>query len=296
MMRVVTASYQIAIDELASGWATIALSVGPEADPIALSVQRAGRRLKRFQVHHRTERSSIVVMLPDTRETFDLVQPLGPDRVLLVRRRIKSNSDENAHIYDMGGQLVAAFQAGDGIEDVQTTEDGQIWVSYFDEGIFGSLELGQSGVVCLDQSGRSVLRYNQMSGPESPISECYAMNVASSREVWLYYYTEFPLVRLLDRRFDHEWKGIPVQGARGFAVDGEHAVFAGSYESSDRLFLVSLNSMHMEELQPVDGDGKELKFRRAFGRGPRLFLETEQALFMLKLGDIHAQHGQKSKI
>jgi hypothetical protein len=228
-------------------------------------------------------------MLPDTRETFDLIQPLGPDRVLLVRRRIKRNSsDENAHIYDTDGRLVAAFHAGNAIEDVQTTEDGQIWVSYFDEGIFGTLELAQNGVVCFDRSGRPILRYNKIPGPGSPISDCYAMNVASDREVWLYYYTEFPLVRLLDRRFDREWKGVPVQGAHGFAVDGERAVFAGSYDSDDRLFLLSLASMHIEELQPVDGDGEVLTFQRAFGRGPRLFLATEQALFMLNLDDIRA--------
>lgn len=286
-MRAVTASYQLAIDELTSGRAAVALSVGPEGDPIALSLQRAGR-LKRHRVHRRTDGGLQVIAVPETPRAFDLVQPVGPDRLLLVRGTARSASDENAHIYDTDGRLVAAFHAGDGIEDVQTTEDGRIWVSYFDEGIFGTLELAQNGVVCFDQSGRPVLRYNRIPGPESPISDCYAMNVASDREVWLYYYTEFPLVRLLDRRFDREWRGVPVQGARGFAVDGERAVFAGSYDGDDRLFLVSLASMHVEELRPVDAGGEALRFRRAFGRGPRLFLATERALYTLNLDDIRA--------
>ncbi len=74
-------------------------------------------------------------------------------------------------------------------------------------------------------------------------------------------------------------------------MDGEWAVFAGSYDRSDRLFLTSLTSMHAEDLLPQDGDGKVLRFQRAFGRGKRLFLATEQTLFMINLDDIRPGNG-----
>ncbi len=299
-MRQVTAYHQLIISDLTSSWPLVSLSVGPELDPIALCVEepdyrtyRVGSsfhkvradRPNRSRVSQQTYGASYVVNLSATQENYHHAQPLGPNRLLLVRSRAESESDPNAHVYNLDGEIVASFHAGDGIEDVQTTQDGRIWVSYFDEGVYGSLELGQNGAVCFERSGVPLLKYQQLLGPSSNIHECYAMNVASDKDVWLYYYTDFPLVRLRDGRFDREWKGIPVQGSRAFAVDGERALFAGSYDHPDKLFLVSLDTMRVEELEPVHRDGERVEFVRAFGRGSRLYLASEQALVTVELAD-----------
>ena len=299
-MRQVISRHQLAIDDLTSGWPLVSLSVGPESALIALCVEQPDYQIERgaavfpklqadrpnrFRVSHHLYGAPYVVDLPHTRENYHHAQPLGRHELLLVRARAESDSDPNAHVYGRDGELRESFHAGDGIEDVQTTRDGRIWISYFDEGVYGSFELGQHGMVCFDRSGIPLLKYDQIPGPSGDISDCYAMNVASDREVWLYYYTDFPLVRLLDGRFDREWKGLPVQGSQAFAVDGERALFAGSYEHRDRLFLVSLDAMRVEELEPVDGEGERVVFVRAFGRGLHLYLATEQALFAVELSD-----------
>lgn len=50
----------------------------------------------------------------------------------------------NAYVYSPEGELVRTFLVGDGIEDVQCSLGGDVWVSYFDEGIYGNYGWGSS--------------------------------------------------------------------------------------------------------------------------------------------------------
>ena len=61
-------------------------------------------------------------------------------------------------LYDRAGVCRRSLDLGDGSEDVQTTPDGRIWVSYFDEGVFGRT-IAKEGVVCFDLSGTPQFRY-----------------------------------------------------------------------------------------------------------------------------------------
>ncbi len=199
----------------------IACTVGPNLDPVVLSLEQApDYRMEspgqvsypkkradspnRFRIHNLvTDDVWKTIDLPETVENFHAVQPLGEYQWLLVRGRADNEEDRNAHIYEGSGQHVRSFHAGDGIQEVQTTNDGRIWVSYFDEGVFGSTKLGRSGLVCLDNRGRCTFDYETLVGDDVPsIADCYALNVCSDREVWLCYYTDFPLVRLLDDKPD----------------------------------------------------------------------------------------------
>jgi hypothetical protein len=65
-----------------------------------------------------------------------------------------------------------------------------------------------------------------------------------------YYCTDFPLVRLLDRRLAGSWM-MTVHGSRGFAVDGKRVLLGGSYDQSDALFLGALDQLDFQEFQPV---------------------------------------------
>jgi hypothetical protein len=71
------------------------------------------------------------------------VQPFGEGWLLCEAR------GGRADVYDGAGQPRRTFDLGDASNDVQTTPDGHIWVSYFDEGVFGH-GLGSHGVVCFD--------------------------------------------------------------------------------------------------------------------------------------------------
>ncbi len=278
----------------------ISVTVGPNLDPVVLSLEQdpdyrtespgwasfAKKRAdqpNRFRLHHQVAADSWrAIDLPETVENYHAAQPLGQDEWLLVRGRVDGDDDRNAHVYNASGRHLRSFPAGDGIQDVQTTSGGKIWVSYFDEGVFGSTKLGGAGLVCLDDRGHCVFRFTDVLGSGVPdICDCYALNVVSDLEVWLCYYMDFPLVKLVDGKVEGFWPRTPVKGSSGFAVEGESILFAGGYKDKTDLFLVRPGEKRALKLDPTDEVGQHLGRFSAFGRGNRLFLQTEVALFVV---------------
>jgi hypothetical protein len=107
-------------------------------------------------------------------------------------------------------------------------------------------------------------------------------HVCSDRETWLYYYTDFPLVKLVDCKLAGSWV-VPIKGSHAFAVDGERVLFAGSYKEKDHLFLGALGTTKFQKLAPVDETGTPVRPFRASGRRHHLYLATETALHVVDL-------------
>ncbi len=128
------------------------------------------------------------------------VQPLDDGWLLAERRRGR------AIVYDRKGRVCAEVDLGDASEDVQTTPDGDIWVSYFGEGVFGG-SLGADGVICFDRTGTPIFRYRDFAEKHNlpPIHDAHAMNVSGPGEVWLNYSSDFPLVLLRDFTLENFW-------------------------------------------------------------------------------------------
>lgn len=79
--------------------------------------------------------------------TTVLVQPMPDDRALVVGTRAKwrpTGPDRNAVLYDANGDVVAEQTFGDGIGHVVATRSGDVWVGYFDEGVYGNYGWGDS--------------------------------------------------------------------------------------------------------------------------------------------------------
>lgn len=129
---------------------------------------------------------------------FPFVQPLPNEEILIVGARCRYGSDgnheKNATVYDPDGTIRRQFVLGDGINGVQTTTDGMIWVSYFDEGVCGNLgwdkPIGAAGLVCFDSTGQIAWEFQPPAGVDV-ITDCYAFNVAKD-SVWACYYTRIP--------------------------------------------------------------------------------------------------------
>jgi hypothetical protein len=282
----------------------INVTVGPDLAPVALSLeQEPDYRIEspgwaafpkkradtpnRFRIHHHAGGRWEILDLPETVENFHVLQPLGGDEWLLVRNRADDDNDRNAHVYDAAGRHVRSFHAGDGIQDVQATGDGKIWVSYFDEGVFGSTKLGRRGLVRLEGDGGCTFRFPGVYGGKIPdIVDCYALNVASDRETWAYYYTDFPVVKLVDGEPESIWPNVPVRGSSGFAVEGDVALFAGGYGKKENLYHVRLGEKRAKKIEPTDEEGRPLGKFWAFGRGDRLFLQTGEDVFKVEVADV----------
>jgi hypothetical protein len=139
-------------------------------------------------------------------------------------------------ICDKRGAVRSTLDLGDASEDLQTTPDGLIWVSYFDEGVFGG-GIGRQGLVCFNAVGDPVFKYGEFAEQAAlpMIADCYAMNVDGTDAVWLNYYTDFPLVQLSNFKLEQMWKTFGAVG-QAFAVRGNRLV----HVREDRLATRSL--------------------------------------------------------
>ncbi len=203
------------------GFASFALSKARSHYP-ATFIRFDGREVRQQTVLHEVE------------VAFPSGQPLANGEILLVGGRCEfrdGNPEQNATVYDGNGHAQRQFVLGDGIQHTQTTEEGLIWVSYFDEGVFGNYgwaqPMGAAGLNCFDSGGHIVWPFTPPDGFDS-ICDCYAMNVAKDA-VWVCYYTEFPLVKIDTQRRTSGWKN-GIRGASALAVGDRSVVLWGGYE------------------------------------------------------------------
>lgn len=214
-------------------------------------------------------------------EFLDLVQ-LHPDgSLVLARSRSNARDEANLFIVGQAGGEIRRFAAGDGIWDIQVDAHGRIWVSYFDEGVFGNT-IGKEGLVCFDTTGMDVFRFHRDAFAPS-ISDCYALNDTHSGSVWCCYYVAFPLVRIVDGKAEVVLEQAPVRGSSAFAIAGEHLVFAGGYDDRDAFLTFSLATGEMEKLTAVDGEDEGMRDFSVFARDDRMLIESGPSLYEFRI-------------
>jgi hypothetical protein len=233
-------------------------------------------------------------------ERFNIhdIQPLVDELLLVCVRSYYNGPDDfekNGRVYTRGGKFAREILLGDGIKSVQTTSDGVIWTSFFDEGVFGNYgwqsPVGASGLVAWNSSGKKLYEFRPSAGLDS-ICDCYALNVESEEDVWFYYYTEFPLVRLHARKIEATWK-MPLGGSEAFAVSAQHALFRGGYKDRDTYQLFSLGRNGKVELiakiELRDEDGIKLMTNRVIGRAGAIHLVSNGFLYRVDVRAAVAQ-------
>ena len=114
------------------------------------------------------------------------------------------------------------------------------------------------------------------------IADCYAMNVTPEGEVWLNYYTDFPLVRLRGFALADVWQCFHPMG-KAFAVVETDLLYLhdGSFKTSalERL-------QEQQTLTAIDEEGVGLSLNKetrpaVAARGSSLIVKTETALYEL---------------
>lgn len=166
--------------------------------------------------------------------TFPKIQTLPGNEVLVVATRCQRFNDGshemNAKVYGSEGSLAREFLLGDGIKHVQTDVRGNVWVGYFDEGVYGNFgwqdPLGAAGLSCFSDTGQKLWDFRPPEGFDY-ISDCYALNVCRNG-VWAYYYTDFPFARIDADWTVRCWK-TESSGGSSFAIAGEQALLYSGY-------------------------------------------------------------------
>jgi hypothetical protein len=210
------------------------------------------------------------------------IQPVGEGWLLADAR------GGRADIYDGAGHVLGALDLGDASEDLQTTPGGKMWVSYFDEGVFGS-GIGQQGLVCFDASGNVMFGYVDFAKQNGlpGIDDCYAMNVAGENEVWLSYYTDFPLICIRDFALHRSWLEFGCM-QKAFGIFEGSVIFPKCYtrihgEASQLVRRTLSQPSQTEAVQAIDDTGKAIGgLYSAAARGSHFFLVTEEGLYELR--------------
>lgn len=243
---------------------------------------RSGR-LNQFQVVQIRSDGIARIDLPPTFENYHFAQPMSQGRWIAVRGRCEGAHDANAHIFDPQVGKIGSFHVGDGVNDVCVSPDDTIWISYFDEGIYGPTQLAQEGLIAIDIDGQIVFRFTDCLtvGGINRIADCTAINVVEDGSVWVYYYTDFPLVNLRDPKLVRAWGELPVEFAEAFAVENLTALFTGDGDNREGLHLLDLERHRHWPARAVDGDGQPLHFEACLGRGALLYLLDGRRLYTL---------------
>ncbi len=161
---------------------------------------------------------------------------------------IRAQIPRNALVVDAGGAIVRAFHVGDGIEQLMTGRDGDLWISYFDQASLyaplpdrpawafrrkgarkrraGPLRRGSDilpGLIRWTADGDVARWPKRDRGDTVDWIDCYALNVGRDR-TWAYPYPDFPLVEI-DRAGLLRVLSAPVRGASGILVAGDRVAF-----------------------------------------------------------------------
>lgn len=180
---------------------------------------------------------------------FHNVNFLPNNKILLTCGRCryvsKTQIDKNARVFKVDGTLLRDFILGDGIEDIKIDSTGNIWTSYYDEGIFGNFgwtePVGSSGLICWDKLGKKIWEIKP-TPPIEYISDCYAMNIDSENNTWFYYYSDFYLVKLSNEKRIEYWQP-KIKGSSSINIMGNMVLMAEGYDGKNfELFAANWES------------------------------------------------------
>lgn len=234
------------------------------------------------------------------------VQPLPDGAVLVVETRCERYPDgshgRSGRVFGPDGGLAREFLLGDGIEDVQTTADGRVWVSYFDEGIFGAAgwgevggpkPIGSSGLVRWSGDGRMEWTYEPPPGVDR-IADCLAINVAEGASWVVYYDGGYRLVRIAGDDEVRVWATPFNHVVRAIAVGGNRALFyGGPPDERGRCVLVEFAEETLVELRRlslVTSSGTPIPSKHVVGRGAHLHLFDGPHWYRVDVRELSGTH------
>lgn len=180
-----------------------------------------------FVVYVATYSNIEMYVIPQQTWNYWFIQPLLNDELLLVcgrsKQSYKAKQEENASVFSLDGQYLRSFTIGDGIADMQTTSIGEIWTSYFDEGV--SWSDTSTGLLRWDAIGTPLYNYTPIE-ELGDIFDCYAMNVDSDDVAWFHYYHQFPIVKIKDNMIVDYWL-TPTSSHHHLCVWNNHVLLNG---------------------------------------------------------------------
>jgi hypothetical protein len=280
-----------------------------------------GERFRIVQIDGGTPHAGIRYLdLPSMATPVRKVVALGRDRWLVFLTAFVdypptvSEAQALGCVVDSTSAVLAEFTVGCP-HFTQAHTDGRVWLGYegSDERLFSrTWWLEDADLRCIKLDGSTLFSFNDDVVPVEATPKLLfvdGLNVVSDNEIWVSYesidrssegFWIHLLARIVNEKVVNLWPWSIVGGKApvahtGFAAADKQLLTCGrSLEEyridpprsspnrdQDRLYLVSLDSPRSMELLPVDEHGEWIGRFRTEGRGSRLYLETEQSLFVV---------------
>ncbi|PMR60810.1 hypothetical protein C1A38_11990 [Verrucosispora sp. ts21] len=211
---------------------------------------------------------------------FCKLQPLPDGRIVAVAGR-----GGKAVVFDADGTPVLQGDVGDGIEHALTTPTGQLWIGYFDEGVYGGGS--PHGIVRLTAGLEP--NWGYPFGVEfGPIDDCYSLNV-EGETAWACYYSSFPIVRISDGTVTG-WHN-KIRGAKALVAHGDTCALFGGYSGERSRVVIGrlADTQHepvSEGLLVLPGDRPLPDRVQMVGRGPELHVFANTEWYRISLDDL----------
>lgn len=279
-MKDYMATYCFNVDDIARDHDDFGISIDYDGNLILL-LEKNEKRKYMHTIFHFLDEEIKKIYLPKVKHSYTYAQPID-DNWLLVSSRTDYEDDFNAAIYDIHGNFLDKFSLDDAIEDVQTTKSSNIWVSYFDENM-------ASGLNCFNNKGQLSFEFSkfvrQINNKLPYIDDCYALNVTSDETVYIYYYSDFPLVKLTKNSFEII-RNIPIKGSHAFAILEDYALFEHGYGQKGKMHLYSMRNKSLKSFNLLNKNGKVLNYDYAVGRGCKFYFIKDKDIYHLNLEDL----------
>lgn len=180
------------------------------------------------------------------------------DIYILVATYENGENKRNVFVVDLSGRLLHSFKGGEAIEEVVVGKEG-IWISYFDEGIFGN-GISSEGLVLFDMAGTILLRYHSDLLNSGEIVDCYALCKGKGSTVWIFPYTDFPLVEVKLKERTVRSYPVPelLHGSHALCVRGKYAYFFDPYHSNQKMYQLKIGTQEPLLLGTVQGAARGL--------------------------------------
>lgn len=241
-------------------------------------------------------------LVPSSTIRFPRVDVLPDDRFVLVDSRVASDASgggrPNGLVVSADGGVIRRFTLADGIADVQTSPSGAIWVSYFDEGIYGGSpgSVSKHGMARFDDSGNVEWVLEVPPGQPS-VDDVYALNV-TGEVAWSCYYSGFPILRVQGDALTF-WSNTAT-GPGALLVGGDTVALVGGYGAYGlrRLAVGTLAGdalVGQATLRLTMPDGSPVpRGSRVIGRGSDLHVATGGRWHHLSLDRIVEERGVRN--
>lgn len=163
------------------------------------------------------------------------------------------SDNENVFIVDLSGRLLHSFNGGEAFEEIVVGKEG-IWISYFDEGIFGN-GISTEGLVLFNMTGNILFRYHSDLLNSSEIADCYALSKGKGATVWIFPYTDFPLVEINSKERTVRSYSVPelLHGSHALCIRGRYAYFFDPYNSNQKMYQLKIGNQEPLLLGTVQG-------------------------------------------